>query len=255
LLIPKITDFGVAKYAGDDGETSDPRGPTVTGEILGTPSYMAPEQAMVPRQPVGPAADVYALGAILYELLTGRPPFTGETPLATILQVLHDEPVSVTSLQPKVPRDLETICLKCLRKEPGKRYASAEALADDLRRFQAGDSVTARRESARERLGRWCRRNRALAVASVLGVVTFVAVVGLAVNHAFTVQLRREQELTKKALQDAEFHRTQASARANSVLPTPVGPRKMNEPIGRLGSFKPERARTTASATALTASS
>src|SRR5262249_51963412 len=113
-LVPKITDFGLAKCAGGDSDAPDLPGPTVTGEVLGTPIYMAPEQAMVPRRPVGPAADVYALGAILYELLTGRPPFTGESPLATVLQVLHNDPVPVTSLQPSVPRDLETICLKCL---------------------------------------------------------------------------------------------------------------------------------------------
>lgn len=207
---PKITDFGLAKRADGDAETAEPRGPTVTGEILGTPSYMAPEQAMSPRQPVGPAADVYALGAILYELLTGRPPFTGETPLDTVLQVLHDEPVSVTSLQPKVPRDLENICLKCLRKEPGKRYVNALALAEDLRRFQKGDPVTARRAGLRERLGRWCRRHPARAVAGVLGVVALGAIVGLAVDHAFTIQLRQEQELTNTALKEAEFQRARA---------------------------------------------
>jgi serine/threonine protein kinase len=155
--LPKIADFGVARCAASDGEAQ--RDPTVTGEILGTPSYMAPEQAAASRQPVGPAADVYALGAILYELLTGRPPFRGGAPLETVLQALHTEPVPVTTLQPNVPRDLETICLKCLRKEPHKRYGSALELAEEIERFLRNEPIRARPVRTVEKLWRWVRRH------------------------------------------------------------------------------------------------
>jgi tetratricopeptide (TPR) repeat protein len=153
----KITDFGLAK------QLDAPAQHTQSGAIVGTPSYMAPEQARGDHEVVGPQADVYALGAILYELLTGRPPFKAATSLDTVLQVLHDEPVPVRRLQPKVPRDLETICLKCLEKEPRRRYASAAELAEDLRRFQAGEPVRARPVGAVETAWRWCRRQPALA--------------------------------------------------------------------------------------------
>ncbi len=149
---PKITDFGLAKKI-------DVQGHTQTGAVVGTPSYMAPEQAGG-RKDIGPAADVYALGAILYELLTGRPPFRAATVLDTVLQVIADEPVPVRRLQPKVPRDLETICLKCLEKDPKKRYADAEALAEDLRRFGAGEPVAARPVGLPGRTARWARRRR-----------------------------------------------------------------------------------------------
>jgi WD40 repeat protein len=134
---PKLTDFGLAKHL--DAETAL----TQSNAILGTPSYMAPEQAAGNHRAVGPAADVYALGAILYEMLTGRPPFLAETPLDTVLQVVGEEPVPPSRFSPKMPRELEAVCLKCLEKQPRKRYLSAAALADDLDRFLAGQPTTA----------------------------------------------------------------------------------------------------------------
>src|SRR5439155_27170790 len=129
------------------------------GMLLGTASYMAPEQAEGRSRQISPATHVYALGAILYEMLTGRPPFRAETPLETLLQVQAVEPVPPSRLRPKLPRDLATICLKCLEKEPERRYASAAALAEDLRHFQAGKPITARPAGTLERTWRWCRRN------------------------------------------------------------------------------------------------
>ncbi len=201
-LCPKIADFGLAKCVAGDGETPDLRGPTVTGELLGTPSYMAPEQAVGARQQVGPAADVYALGAILYELLTGRPPFTGETPLATVLQVLHNEPVSVTSLQPNVPRDLQTICLKCLRKEPGKRYASALELAEDVQRFLRDEPIRARPVRPVERLWRWVRRHPL--PAGLLAAGLLAPVVALIALSLLSARLVRSNAL-ESAAQQAEL--------------------------------------------------
>jgi serine/threonine protein kinase len=151
-FVPKITDFGVAKLM------NDAAGPTRTGAFVGTPSYMAPEQAGGVGE-IGPRTDVYALGAILYELLTGRPPFWSADPLDTLLQVRFQEPVPPTTLQPTVPGDLMTICLKCLQKESTERYASALDLAEDLRRFQTGEPIKARPPGPLERARHWIRRH------------------------------------------------------------------------------------------------
>jgi serine/threonine-protein kinase len=165
---PKVTDFGLARRLEGDESL------TVTGVPVGTPSYMAPEQARGQRDAIGPATDVYALGTILYELLTGRPPFRAETAAATLQQVVAEDPVSPSRLNPRVPRDLETICLKCLHKESGLRYSSAAALADDLGSFLRGEAVSARPEGVWRRLARRVRRRPALSAA--IATVTVLAV-------------------------------------------------------------------------------
>jgi len=155
---PKVSDFGLAKSTGSQS------GMTPSDFILGTPSYMAPEQAEGKAKAVGPPADIYALGSIFYELLTGRPPFRGATALETLDQVRSAEPVAPSRLVPGVPRDAETIALKCLQKEPSRRYASADELAEDLRRFVAGETIVARPVGPLVRGWRWCRRHPAPAV-------------------------------------------------------------------------------------------
>jgi serine/threonine protein kinase len=166
--VPKIADFGLAKCLNVDNAL------TRTHLIVGSPSYMAPEQAGQSTTPIGPAADVYSLGAILYELLAGRPPFQAATVLETLEQVRLDQPIAPSRLQPKLPRDLVTICLKCLEKEPSRRYPSAIDLADDLKRFEAGQTIRARPVGSFERVWRWCRREpivASLAIALLVGLI------------------------------------------------------------------------------------
>lgn len=185
-FVPKVTDFGLAKKLDQVGQTA-------SGAVMGTPSYMAPQQAAGKTKDLGPAIDIYALGAILYELMTGRPPFKAATPVETILQVLEEEPVPPSRLQPKLPRDLETICLKCLDKEPPKRYSSAAALAADLHRFQADEPIAARPAGAFERGWRWCRRKPV--VAALTATVALVMSLGIIVSSVLmAVAQKRESE-------------------------------------------------------------
>jgi WD40 repeat protein len=188
---PKITDFGLAK------RLDAAAGPTRTGSVLGTPAYMAPEQAGGQSRQVGPATDVYALGALLYELLAGRPPFRADTSLETLRAVVNEDPVPLRKLVPRLPRDLETVCLTCLHKEPGRRYASAAALADDLGRFLAGEPVRARTVPAWERAYRWSRRRPGWAALLGVGLLAVAAVAGL--TFGYTLELRRQLGETDRA--------------------------------------------------------
>jgi serine/threonine-protein kinase len=170
---PKLTDFGLAKH--QQGQSMG----TQAGAIMGTPSYMAPEQAAGRNKEVGPASDTYALGAILYEMLTGRPPFRGSNCWETLQQIQTREPVPPTHWQAKVPRDLESICLKCLEKRPSGRYASAQDLAEDLHRFMAGEPIQARRATAAARARRWMRQRPVMAVlAGLAGLLVLALLVG-----------------------------------------------------------------------------
>ena len=201
--MPKIADFGLARHFESEAAL------TLSGTPIGTPSYMAPEQVIGNAGAIGPATDIYALGALLYEMLTGRPPFRGETAAETERQVIHDEPVSPARLNTTVPRDLETICLKCLNKEPARRYASASALADDLRRFGEGRPILARPVGLIERFWRWCRRNPTEAAL----VATALALVGLAVGGGFWLERQRAERREETARREG-----QQSKAAEAVL-------------------------------------
>jgi hypothetical protein len=202
--IPKIADFGLAKQI-HGAQAAEDKTLTRAGAVVGTASYMAPEQAGGKVKAIGPAADIYALGAILYELLTGRPPFQGESDIDTLLQVQAHEPIAPSRIRPQVPRDLETICLKCLEKDSTRRYVTALDLAHDLRRFLAGEPILARPVARAERLWRWCRRKPAQAAVVGLSALGVVLLTAFLVSYSFAGRLRAEQAKTEKALRDAEL--------------------------------------------------
>jgi tetratricopeptide (TPR) repeat protein len=221
----KIADFGLAKLL--DGVPGGPVGEpgasatgarTQTGAILGTPSYMAPEQAGGKTRDVGPAADVHALGAILYEMLTGRPPFLAETSLETLLQVVSQEPVPPRQLQPKIPIELETICLKCLEKDPPQRYTTAEDLAEDLRRFLHDEPIGARPAGPWRNLHKFARRHKlAVGAAAAVFLTLVLGIIGTGLGLARATQerdrarqaesqTREERDRAQKAERQAHMH-------------------------------------------------
>lgn len=209
---PKIADFGLAKYTGRESLS------TYSGHIVGTPSYMSPEQAHGKSEAIGPATDVYALGAILFETLTGRPPFKGTSVLETLDLVCHQEPVPPRQLQPNVPRDLETICLKCLHKEPQQRYRSANELADDLSRFLDGRPVIVRPISPLARLMRSARRRPVVAtLAFALALAIAAGLSAAVVQYAALVRANTETEKqlwgTRRALYLSRFMQAEGHAR------------------------------------------
>ncbi len=206
-LVAKIADFGLAKKLDDATLTS-------TGMVMGTPSYMSPEQAAGSKT-IGKATDIYSLGVILYECLTGRPPFRAANSVETVFQVIHEEPASPRQLQPSIPKDLETICLKCLQKDPQRRYASARELADELSRFLEGKSIHARPVSGPEKAWRWSRRNPL--VAGLFVALVLVLILGTAIATTFAIQSSINEGIAKENFLRAEKEKTKAKANAEQA--------------------------------------
>jgi WD40 repeat protein len=209
---PKITDFGLAKRLDLDGNST-------TQRIAGTPSYMAPEQVQRGKERIGPAVDIYALGVILYELLTGRVPFKGDTAMDTVLQVLNQDPMPPSNLRPALPADLETICLRCLAREPARRYATALAAAEDLRRFLEGRPILARRTGTSELFWRWCRRNPRIAglTAAVFALLMLVALVA-SIGYVREAAQRKEAETQRELANLAESRAQEEAANTSHLL-------------------------------------
>ena len=205
---PRVTDFGLAKNLADDSDL------TLTGQVMGSPGYMPPEQALGERGKLGPASDVYSLGAVLYHALTGRAPFVGQTVSDTLHQVQNKEPIAPRLLVPSAPVELETICLKCLQKEPGKRFPSAHELAEELARLLRDEPIHSRPVSAPEKIWRWCRRKP---VVASLGAATLVLLLAVAVGAPVAAlridnERRRaesEQGITRQNLYAADMYLVQ----------------------------------------------
>lgn len=199
---PRITDFGLAKRLNSDfGSLASDL--TQTGQVLGSPNFMSPEQAAGKQARIGPASDVYSLGAILYQLLTGRPPFVAESVPATLRMVMETEPVSPRLLNSGVPRDLETICLKCLEKEPAKRYRSARSFAEDLNRYLHNEPIHARPAGFVMKVHRWCLRNKPLAAAGTAALALLLTVAVGSPIAAFRIN-RERQRAKQHAVREAE---------------------------------------------------
>jgi serine/threonine protein kinase len=210
---PKITDFGLAKQFEGESDPALAANATESGAILGTPAYMAPEQASGGPNVPGPAVDIYALGAILYEALTCRPPFRSATLLETLEQVRNQEPLPPSRLQPGLSRDLQTICLKCLAKEPPRRYASAQALADDLGRFRRGEPIHARPVNPAERLFKWARRHPAQAALVGVCILAMTGMIAGAAAYEQRLRSSLEETAAQRERANANYRQTRDTLR------------------------------------------